>query len=144
MTPAELAELERLEKDATPGRWLMRIHTRESTTFRHSVCSVEIYDEKCPLPMLVGPDSKEPATDDARLLVFLRNHASELLSAASRASMLEERNGKLEEAHTRTRELLEGLQAHFDSYPEGAEAYVTRAEVAECLAEFAPSTKGEG
>lgn len=78
MTPADIAEGRRLVAAATPGPWEEE-HT--TTANDHYACGS-------------GPWHLAPAEDprvgaDAALIVYLRNHAAELLDAAERAERAE-------------------------------------------------------
>lgn len=76
----DLDRLEVLLGAATSGEWQERIVTRESRTFRSYSRSVEIHNGPNHVPILSGPCGAEPPTDDARLVVALRNAAPELLA----------------------------------------------------------------
>lgn len=80
IAPVDIAELERLLAAATAGPWQERIVTRESRTFRSHSRSVEIHNGPNHVPILSGTSCEEPLTDDARLVVTLRNAAPALLA----------------------------------------------------------------
>jgi hypothetical protein len=92
LTEAEIAELERLESEASSAPWTVELgyghrHYGQVSCARWDICTVNYDDDRRPCESEDGP--AQSAEEDAELIVALRNAAPQLISAARRVAELE-------------------------------------------------------